>query len=314
VFTLTPLADDLQLALEFAREAIRARGEPEAVQAAHLAMLRERAGAAGGAGGLVRAGGVPTGAAWWDRSTVTGITVDPMSLDRAHASLEGYGALLERIEALAGPIAFVCGPLAYLPAAEEVRLFAARGFAPFSRSEMTWDPGHRGRVDGLPAPAGLRAVGPGDAAGLARLHAGAYRGRFDEYLFREDADGERDADRHVRDVLAGRWGTFLAEVSCALEVDGRLASAVLCVERRDGVLIVDVMTDPARRGEGLGRATLAGTLRALAARPRGRVYLNVTEGNRRAVGLYEGLGFVRSLGPTRDWYQTDRIPVSPDRD
>ncbi len=85
--------------------------------------------------------------------------------------------------------------------------------------------------------------------------------------------------------------------------------AVLSVRTSAGVLIADVMVDPDSQGRGLGRAMLLASLRALRAAGDHAVYLNVTEGNHAAVRLYERVGFVRSLGPTHDWYNGHRVPV-----
>ena len=74
-------------------------------------------------------------------------------------------------------------------------------------------------------------------------------------------------------------------------------------------LIADVAVAPSSQGKGFGRVVLVGTVRALRERGSTAIALVVTEGNRRAVRLYERLGFVRTLGPTREWYNTRQIPV-----
>jgi ribosomal protein S18 acetylase RimI-like enzyme len=314
VLTLTTLRDDPGRALEYARAGLRARGETIATQDAYLPVLRQRLESPEPGGRLVRVGNLVVGAAWWAGSGRCGVTVDLLFLGPGSAGIERYRELLDRIEAEAGPIAFVAGPLPHLTGPEELALMTARGFGPFGRSEMVAPAGGGPVAATVAVPPGLRPPTPSDAEALARLHEVAYRGRFDQYLFREEVDERQDAVRHIREIFAGRWGPFLPSVSRVLPGGEGIVAAALCVERDPGVLIVDVMTDPERRGRGLGRATLAGTLRALATGPTRKVYLNVTEGNLRAVRLYEGLGFVRSLGPTHDWYHRGRVPADPLRD
>jgi ribosomal protein S18 acetylase RimI-like enzyme len=74
------------------------------------------------------------------------------------------------------------------------------------------------------------------------------------------------------------------------------------------------MVDPEFQGSGVGRRLLTTTLRSLRGAGEPRIYLNVTEGNEPALRLYRRLGFVRSLGPTRDWYNALRIPFAPSPD
>jgi len=87
--------------------------------------------------------------------------------------------------------------------------------------------------------------------------------------------------------------------------------AVIATRHRpsNAALIIDVMTAPDRRGLGVGRAVLAHAVRSLRERGEGRILLNVTEGNDPAVRLYSRLGFVRTMGPTREWYDARRLHV-----
>ena len=211
----------------------------------------------------------------------------------------------------AGPLAFVPGPLAGLAEAEEERLMRSLGFRRYGRSEMV--------LDGLSPPAEgplgagetLRPVVRDDLAALATLHRAAYRNRFDRYLFLELADEEEDAVREVREILDGRWGEFLPRGSWILLDGGSPTGAVLTVHGGAGALVADVMVDPARQGRGVGRRVLTRAVQEMRAGGETRIYLNVTEGNDRALRLYRALGFVRSLGPTKDWYNAARIPVPP---
>jgi ribosomal protein S18 acetylase RimI-like enzyme len=155
----------------------------------------------------------------------------------------------------------------------------------------------------------VRPIRVTDASFLARLHERAYRNHLDRYLAIEDLDPVRDADRQVRDYLSGRFGEFLSPGSTAVELEGRFASAAVTVRRPTHALIVDVMADPDLQGRGFGRAALAGALIALRERGESSIVLNVTEGNERALRLYGRLGFVRTLGPTKEWYNAQRMTV-----
>jgi len=187
----------------------------------------------------------------------------------------------------------------------------ALGYRRYGRSEMVLE-GAGPPADGSPRPGEtLRPVERDDLVALAALHRAAYRDRFDRYLFLELTDEGEDAVREVREILDGRWGEFLPHGSWLLLDGGRPAGAVLTVHGGAGALVADVMVDPASQGHGIGRRVLTRALREMRAGGASRIYLNVTEGNERALRLYRGLGFVRSLGPTRDWYNAARIPVPP---
>ena len=187
-----------------------------------------------------------------------------------------------------------------------------RGLRPFGRSEMQRVGKAPPAADPLPPGARLRAIGPEDEGELVRLHGAAYRGRFDRYLFLESTDEAEDARALVRDVFGGRWGALSTAGSLGLEADGQLRAAVLSVRRSEGTLIADVMVDPAAQGRGLGRAVLTAVLAALDRAGESPAVLNVTEGNVRAQRLYAHLGFERSLGPSREWYNPRIVPFPPD--
>jgi len=185
------------------------------------------------------------------------------------------------------------------------------GYRPYGRSEMV----HEGRpspdVPILRAADGARPAARSDLFALAELHRRAYRESFDRFLFRELVDDTEDAVREVRQILEGRWGEFFPEGSWVAERDGSLVGAVLSVRGASGALVADVMVAPEDRGRGIGRHLLATAVRSLQQCGETRVYLNVTEGNAPALRLYRAVGFVRSLGPTHDWYNASRIPVGP---
>jgi ribosomal protein S18 acetylase RimI-like enzyme len=308
---VVPLSDDVDSAVRLGRELILAHPwtRDRGAEIADRFEAAVRSGQARGA--LYRSGGVPRGIAMWERQGPLGANVNLLALRPPSDAPAEYGAFLEAIRGMAGSIAFVAGELPGLDEPAESELMERLGFGRFARSEMRWAGGAAPDVPPAPAGGTVRRVGRLDAPALCDLHRLAYHGRFDRYLFLESDDEGLDAARLVEDLFGGRWGEFSPEGSWGIEVGGRLVAALLCVRRPNGVLIADVMVDPARQGEGLGRTILASALHSLAEAGLVPVFLNVTEGNDRAVRLYERLGFVRSLGPGRSWYDRARIPVAP---
>jgi GNAT superfamily N-acetyltransferase len=262
-------------------------------------------------GALFLPNGTAVGIAVWQSHGPLGLNVNLLYLEPPHATLPMYARFWRGLGTFAPPIVFAPGETPELTEEEETNLMTGAGFARFGRSEMRLKDGVSTPPVVSPKQFHVRPVGPGDSSELARLHRIAYHDRFDRYLFLEDADEEVDAARMAKDLFAGRWGVFSPEGSWGIEEHGRLVAGVLSTQRGDGVLIADVMVDPTRQGEGLGRTVLVATLRGLAAAGIGPVFLNVTEGNDRAIRLYERLGFVRTLGPSRDWYDPRRIPARP---
>jgi len=310
--SLRPLSSDRATALSLARRAILARNAPDAEIGPFLSAV-ERDVANGTAAGVLRfEGRTVTGIALWEPPAELGATLQVLYGVEGHQTGSEYERFLREVMREAGPVVFAPGFLAGLDDAEEQRVMEALGYAKFARSEMRLFPD-------APEPHGpdshairTRAPVAGDAAALARLHELAYRGRFDRFLFLVYADPARDAELATREILSGRWGEFLPWASVVVEGEGRLLAAALVVRAPYGPLIADVMVEPVVWGHGLGRAVVTASIRALRGRERSPIVLNVTEGNARAVRLYEHLGFVRSLGPSHGWYSRERIPIGPD--
>lgn len=306
-----PLDADLEAAARLGRAAIlgraglgdRAAGFADQFEAAVRDGRRS--------GALYRDGGRALGVAVWSPHGRMGVELNLWYLVPAVASADAYAAFYGGMSRLGPAIVFVVGELPGVTSDEEARLMEGLGLARYGRLEMRWADGSTLRPVSLPPGGRLRSVGPSDTAALGRLHADAYRDRFDRYLFLETDDPHRDAERMVHDLFDGRWGEFDPVGSRGLEIGGRLVAAVLSVRRPEGVLIADVMVDPERQGRGFGAAVMVDTLAALRAAGLGPVYLNVTVGNAPAERLYRGLGFVPSLGPSRDWYDPRRIPARP---
>jgi ribosomal protein S18 acetylase RimI-like enzyme len=114
-------------------------------------------------------------------------------------------------------------------------------------------------------------------------------------------------------MLSGRYGEFLEWASFVAESGaGAPLGAYVFVRAPYGPLLVSVHVRPSGQGRGIGEALVVASVRALRARGESVIALNVTEGNRRAIALYERLGFFRSIGPEWGWYSPARIPVAPD--
>jgi len=308
---LAPFRSDLGASAELGRAAIFVRAGPgdEANRWVERFVASLRTG--GPPGRLVVVDGAPAGVVVWEEPCSLGATVELIHLAPNAVSRERYHRLLLSVEQVVGPIAFVGGPLGGLEHGDESELMAGLGYVPFGRSEMRLGSGVALPEPRLDPPTILRHVEPTDEPALARLHARAYHGTLDRYLFWADADEEVDARDHFSDVFRGRWGALVASGSWVAEESGRPVGAVLSVRTDVGILIVDVMVDPERRGAGIGRACLLASVRSVRSAGEEPIYLNVTEGNESALRLYDRTGFVRSLGPTRDWYNSARIPVPP---
>jgi ribosomal protein S18 acetylase RimI-like enzyme len=307
---LAPLASDVPSSLVLAREAVLARFDP-GVELSELVPVVERQIRDGATqGGLWMHEGRPVGLARWDPAGPVGVAVRDLYLRPPVASQNRYRAFLRSVERAAGPVAFAPA-LPGLTLEEEEATLRSMGYAPYSRSEMRFPP-----TAVVPAREGgegtaVRSFRPDDERWLVALHAAAYRNHFDRYLFAEDLDPDRDAELTVRRLIQGRYGEFLPWASIVAEHRGRIIGETIVLALPGRALIADVAVDPPSQGRGIGRAVLVGTVRALRERAAEAIVLAVTEGNRRAVQLYERLGFVRTLGPTREWYSTRRIPVGP---
>lgn len=253
----------------------------------------------------------PAGFVSWSAPGMLGVSVRLAYVEPAADRPAEYGRLLDAVRREAGPIVLVHGPLPGLAPDEQRSVLADRGYRPCSRSEMVREGAHPLPEPQLSAGERLRPVRATDTEALAELHRRAYHRRFDRYLFVETEDEAEDARREVAQLREGRYGPFEPLGSAVLEKDGKIVAAVLSVSTGAGTLVADVMVSPELQGGGLGRKVLSHAVRSVESAQGARTYLNVTEGNERAVRLYRSLGFVRSLGPSHDWYDAHQIPVGP---
>jgi GNAT superfamily N-acetyltransferase len=139
---------------------------------------------------------------------------------------------------------------------------------------------------------------------LTDLDVRAFRGSVDALLLGSDPA----AYRHALDaMLESRLGRYLAEASAALvePEPTRLVGAVLSSERSSRrAIVLDLVVDPERRRQGLGRYLLGWTLRALWALGYEHARLWVSVRNESAVALYRTFGLRTSLEATI--YRWDR--------
>ncbi len=311
---LAGLDDAPEVASRWLLRAVEARAGPAVDASAWHASLEADRRAGRLVARLLRLDGRPVGLAAWSAATAMGTNLDLFYLNAGTASAEAYASALAAVIGEVGRLVFAPGPLAGVAPAEEERLMTGLGFAPYGRSEMQLPVARDLPRETSEGPGRVRGVVASDLASLAEVHRRAYHDRFDRYLFLQEADEASDALREVRDILDGRFGELDPDGSVVLEIEGKPVAQVLAVRRPDGVLLADVAVDPGHQGQGLGRRTLLESLRRLRAAPAAkRIYLNVTEGNQPAVALYQRLGFARSLGPSRDWYNTACIPFGPSR-
>ena len=308
------IAFDPEASRRFGRHALETRARGGGEPTPWVRAYEERLDAGSVTGRLWLEDGRPVGFVSWSPGTPIGLSIDLLYAETGADGSGGYARLLRSFEQEVGPVGFVSGPLTGLEPSVEDRLLRPLGFRRYSRSEMVLE----ASVDLPPPPLlpgeQLRPVAPGDLPELAELHRRAYHDRFDRFLFLEVPDEAEDARRGVSEILDGRWGEFSPAGSWRCDRAGLLLGAVLAVRSASGTLIADVAVDPTAQRAGVGRRVLTTALRSLRGVGERRIYLNVTEGNEPALRLYRGLGFVRSLGPTRDWYCALRIPVPPSPD
>jgi ribosomal protein S18 acetylase RimI-like enzyme len=133
---------------------------------------------------------------------------------------------------------------------------------------------------------GARAPTVDDADALGALLLEAYRGTVDD-------EGETlvEACRLARALFAGLSGVPMWAVSEVTEREGRMVSAIIVTLWQDTPLVAQLVTAPDWQRRGLARAGLQRAINRMAAGDETLVRLVVTQGNTRAEGLYDSLGF-----------------------
>ena len=308
---LIRVADDLLAALRLGRDALFANPDAGSDPLAHLPQLEGILRRGSDSGRLWRTDTGSVGLALWEPVGPIGLAVQLLYLAPAIASVDRYRRFLLALDREVAPVAFLPSRLPGLTPEVQTAMLADLDFRPYSRSDMVL-PAERPTPAEEPSPGPVvRPFRPEDAEAVARVHAAAFEHHFDRYLFLEDLDPMQDARAMLRGLNAGRWGPFRPAASMVAEERGEIIGSTLVVGTPQGALIADVAVDPAHGGRGVGRSLMVATIRALRAGSTDPIRLVVTEGNPRAVRLYERLGFVRRA-TFQEWYCSTRVPVGPE--
>ena len=212
--------------------------------------------------------------------------------------------LLEMLKSTPG-VTRIESQLLLHPHGAHQRIFEDAGFEVHERIFMEWPlqppAGERGGAlfnagAQVPLPPGmeLRRWTETDLSAAARLISASYRGHLDSHIneqYRSVAGSQRFLHNIVR--FPG-CGYFDADASLALVEHGttELAGLLLCSRVRDDVgHVTQICIAPQHRGRRLGHLLMVECARALAKRGFSLLTLTVTASNRRAVSLYEWLGF-----------------------
>ncbi|UBH23564.1 GNAT family N-acetyltransferase [Micrococcus porci] len=120
------------------------------------------------------------------------------------------------------------------------------------------------------------------------------------------ASGLAEAREEMDATFRGDYGELRADASATAWVDGRLAGAIMVVTRSiwdadlAGPFIIDLFTDPAVRGKGVGRALVQHAVDTCSAAGDAAVSLRFGEGtSEAAMGIYRRLGFRPRTGTQR---------------
>ncbi len=308
---LTRVADDLSAALRLGRDALFANPEAGSDPAAHLPQLEAVLRSGSDSGRLWRTDAGAVGLALWEPLGPIGLAVQLLYLAPTIASVESYRRFLLALDREVAPVAFLPSRLPGLTPEVQSALLGNLEFRPYSRSDMVLPAERSIPVEEPSRGLEVRPYRPEDVEAVARVHAAAFEHHFDRYLFLEDLDPVQDARAMLRGLGSGRWGPFRPAASMVAEERGKIIGSTLVVGTPQGALIADVAVDPAHGGRGVGRSLMVATIRALRAGSADPIRLVVTEGNPRAVRLYERLGFVRRA-TFQEWYRSTRVPVDPE--
>ena len=130
----------------------------------------------------------------------------------------------------------------------------------------------------------IRRLDPADQAALARLLLDAYVGTV-------DYEGETLPEA-TKEIVAWLRDSPMLDHSYGAVVAGHLVSAVLMMAFDDAPVVRALMTAPAHKGAGLGRAVTEAALASLRGSRYESVVLYITKGNTPSERLFTAAGAV----------------------
>jgi ribosomal protein S18 acetylase RimI-like enzyme len=139
----------------------------------------------------------------------------------------------------------------------------------------------------------VRSLQKDDAPALAELYLAAYPSE----IVRDLAAAREEMQR----TFEGEYGPLVAGLSPAITTTGRLVATVMTVAQAPwpdtpaGLFVIEVITDPAHRRQGLAKAGLGWVATRAQKHGFGTLALRVDAENSAALALYRKLGF-------RDWF------------
>ena len=149
------------------------------------------------------------------------------------------------------------------------------------------------RLPFTPGTPEMVPLGPDDAASLARLRGAAFDVPGGGWGASEFAGLLRQP------AVLGHRAVRPSPAATAAPAEPR--GFVLAREAAGEAEVLTIAVHPAWQGRGLGRLLMDALLRDLYARRATELFLEVDEGNRPALRLYEGLGF-REVGKREAYY------------
>jgi hypothetical protein len=111
----------------------------------------------------------------------------------------------------------------------------------------------------------------------------------------DTGQAQEESITEVREIVEGKYGTFLSQSSFAIVENGLLVSAVLFTEygQEGKPLLALTMTHPNKKNQGLCQHLLQVSINSLISSGETRCFLSVAEGNVSAIRTYEKIGFRR---------------------
>ena len=136
----------------------------------------------------------------------------------------------------------------------------------------------------------IRKACPGDLAALVAVQLESWRRTYRDELPEDYRNGAMEDD------LKALWSAARLDRDLVLvaEIGGKIVGlSGVILEAGRSAYLDNLHVAKSAEGQGVGRALLAGTAKAVLAHERTRLHLTVVTGNARALGFYETMGGTR---------------------